>query len=254
MNAGIEQPDLGELVVKLDDDMTVEPDWFQGMKAATGRWPEVDVFCGRILVAWPDGTPPPSFEHPSLSWIFSALDCGDREVPVFNRDLPITSGNYWIRKRVFERGFRYEHKWLADPNILVRLAEAGCQGMAVPDAVMHHRVQDHLLDRDGVWARAMSVGRNMPLELLLSPRINRKAELLRDHPLLFRLVCVAGMARWALAYSTAGRRNAEDAVFGRRIVAFQGVIANWSGLRHARSIRRRQRLVAKDPIARTDHI
>src|SRR5215467_9652284 len=46
LNRALAAGSIGEIIAVLDDDMSPHSDWFQGVAAICGRWPDKDIFTG----------------------------------------------------------------------------------------------------------------------------------------------------------------------------------------------------------------
>ncbi|MCA9414467.1 MAG: glycosyltransferase family 2 protein, partial [Candidatus Omnitrophica bacterium] len=111
LNHALDVGGLGALVVLLDDDMSVHPGWFQGVKSISNRHPDCDYFTGRTILSWPDCEVPAWAHHRFLRpWAFSFIDYGDQDVAV--KPGQWLSGNhYWFRSKVLEDGRRFLDFW-----------------------------------------------------------------------------------------------------------------------------------------------
>src|SRR5262249_42421244 len=123
---------LGELLVFTDDDILVQPGWLSELWAASGRWPDADIFGGQILHHWPEDTP---------DWLRQrgrdgALNFGRYSYPQAEgpiQRLP-NGGNYALRARVLQ-GLRFRedlgpdagptYAMGSESELLKRLADSG---------------------------------------------------------------------------------------------------------------------------------
>jgi hypothetical protein len=219
LNRALAAGGLGELVAVLDDDMSVEPGWCQGVLATARRWPQADLFTGRSHVHWPDDSPPAWVHHPILQgWLFSVIGC-----PEADRQLePGTwySGNhFWFRSRVLCDGRRFEDTWLTEPCFMLTLTSAGSLGIQGPDAVVGHRIQPGLLVPEEALRRARRIGASFP-EVALDPRFRTPhGQLAQRHPLLARAYAAAEWFRWKAQVLRLGRATADCRRFGDRVYA-----------------------------------
>ncbi len=67
LNRGLHDAPLGDIVVFTDDDIAPTINWLEEIVAACDRWPQHDVFGGRILPRWPNGTRP-HWDYPSAAF------------------------------------------------------------------------------------------------------------------------------------------------------------------------------------------
>ena len=81
-----------------------------------------------------------------------------------------------IRQRVFGRGYRFDpdvgpsganYPMGSETDLTVRLAEAGFRAWFCPEAVVHHFIGAHQLDRKWILGRAVRFGRGMYRRQLL---------------------------------------------------------------------------------------
>ena len=236
LNCGISQEHLGDIVAFLDDDMSPEAGWWHGVKSICDRYPEHDFFTGRTHIIWPrDDIPGWAKVYAVQSWAHSVLDYGEHDHRFEADEWP--SGNmFWIRRRVLEQGFRFDESLNphysigVDAEFLLRLAEAGMTGVAGPDAVAGHRVQEGLLDVAHIRSRAIRMGRALARIRLDKPNTLRQARLLRDRPLTFRLATAANLVRGTASYLFAYTKPDHDARIVRQLVALLGMANNWEAL------------------------
>ena len=198
LNRAIESGPLGELVAVLDNDMSPDASWFEGVSAISTRRPDCDYFGGDIHVIWPEGPLPAWTQAPAIQgWAYSAFNRGS------NADQPIQTGNwlcggnFWFRSRVLQNGLRFENVWLAEARFILQLQERGARGIADPDARAGHRIQPQLLRRDVLLERAKKVGAGFAELRMRSGTITKQGRLLRRNPLLFYAVCTTGLLYWS---------------------------------------------------------
>lgn len=240
LNRGCGEGDLGEIVVFLDDDMSPENGWWRGVKSIVERHPDCDFFTGRSHIIWPREDVPGWARSPAVqSWAHSVLDYGPRDRPFQPGEWP--SGNmFWVRRRVFEQGFRFDESLNprysigSDAEFHLQLAEAGLKGVAGPDAVAGHRVQEILLDVPHVRSRALRMGRALARIRLDKPNTLHQARMLRDHPVTFRAVTAANLLRWMASYASGYAVRNRDARIARQLIALLGIANNWEALRTRR--------------------
>jgi hypothetical protein len=161
LNRALAAGGLGPLIAVLDDDMSVEPGWCQGVLATSRRWPGADFFSGRTQVLWPSGPIPPWALHcpPAVcGWLFSAGDRGAEDFRL--EESQCISGNFfWFRSRVLAAGRRFSDTWLTEPEFQLQLVAEGHWGVQSADAVAGHRIQRDLLEPAVALERAVRAGR-----------------------------------------------------------------------------------------------
>ena len=236
LNRALDSGSLGELVVLLDDDMSVDRGWFQGIRSISERYPDYDYFTGRTLIAWPDEEVPKWAHHRFLRpWAFSVIDLGEQDLPV--KPGQWLSGNhYWFRSRVLEDGRRFRDFWGAESNFNLQLAEDGYRGMIAADAVATHRIQPDLLKREVIWERAKKCGCAWAHHRLPYYKTIHHARRLHDHPLLARVFYFLNGIRWGLLFLRARLYRDSDRRFAESCVARVGFYSCVETLRIARKV------------------
>jgi len=200
LNRGLQECGGAELIAVLDDDITVDGNWFTGVRQITRRWPDKGFFTGSMRVAWPEKDVPEWAKNPMLaSWAFSALASqSDRHIGFGHW----ASGNhFWFRAKLLPPNYRFTDDWLCEPPLMLDLAERGFGGVIGPDAIAWHHVQPELLRGDVLRDRAMRVGRCFARARLKPYRRSvKQARLFKRYPIASRLFCRLNAARWSLAY------------------------------------------------------
>jgi glycosyltransferase involved in cell wall biosynthesis len=239
LNRGIQQEGLGEIVAFLDDDMSPDSSWWRGIHTVCERHPECDFFTGRSHIIWPtESIPGWARVYAVQCWAHSVLDYGEHEHPFLQGEWP-SPNMFWIRRRVLDEGRRFDEGRTAryhtgDIDFLLRLAEDGYQGVAAPDVVVGHRVQPELLDLDAIRRRAIRLGRSLALVRLDKPRTLPQARLFRNHPLVFRALSVANLARWSASYILAYAASQRDTRIIKQLVALLGIANNYQAVFYRR--------------------
>ena len=158
LDRGILECGGAEIIAVVDDDMTVDSGWFQGVHQITRRWPDRGFFAGSSYIAWPYEGVPTWARDPSLSsWAYSVL-ATDRDRMI--RPNCWASGNcFWFRACLLPKGYRFCDTWLTEPPLMLDFAERGFGGVVAPDARAWHHITSHLLDMDVIPRRAALEGR-----------------------------------------------------------------------------------------------
>lgn len=145
----------GEVVAFLDDDAWAEPEWLAELWDVYATDPAVACVGGRIVLDWPD-RPRPAWLRPSFWGLLGAYDLGPRRRDLGAGDLLPFGGNISFRRSVFEArgGFRTELGRRGarlgageEVELCVRVLRAGHRVVYAPDAVVHHLVLPHRLER-----------------------------------------------------------------------------------------------------------
>ncbi len=173
-NHALDTAELGEIVAFTDDDVVPHRDWLQQIAAACERWPEYDVFGGRLELIWPDGVAVPRWatENDRIRRVgFVEYDLGAEPKPYERGRCPV-GPNFWVRRSVFSRGARFDDSIGPRPGkqfgmgsemeFLFRLAADGIRPLYVPSAVVGHHVQVSLLDPRKMLERAIRSGLGKP--------------------------------------------------------------------------------------------
>jgi glycosyltransferase involved in cell wall biosynthesis len=221
LNRALDAGGLGDIIAVLDDDMSVHPDWFQGVAAICKRWPNKDVFTGSTHVIWPcDDVPDWAKKASLLGGMFSCMNIGNSDIPLEDGQW-FLGGHFWFRSRVLEGGRRFKDIWLTEPDFQLDLVEQGFCGVAGPDAIAGHRVQLELLQRDIALQRARKGGDRAWVRLQPYRKSVRQARLFQAHPWLARLYCVLNYLRWSLLYLASYLYPSDAGRFERRLIALE---------------------------------
>lgn len=201
LNCALEAGGLGDLVAVLDDDMSVESGWLQGVVAISRRWSQCDIFSGHTYPIWPDMPLPEWASHPVLQgWLFSVQGSRRGDVPLASGHW-FLGGHFWFRSRVLAGNRRFEDTWFTEPYFMLDLVADGYRGVRGPDAVAGHRIQPGLLDPGKALERASQAGRAFADVRLRRFRATvRNARLAHAHPFLARLYCAGAWVHWSLKY------------------------------------------------------
>lgn len=170
LNLGLAHIDAG-LVVFIDDDVALKPDWLQAYADAARRWPEHAIFGGPVTPVFPEQAP---------AWVQDERYV--RQSPVFARynprtdegltmDVPLGPNMAIRREAMGEQRFDERlgpggsHDLMGDETEFeFRLARLGYQPFVfVPTAGAEHRVRPEQMTLDYIWQRAYLWGRSMAL-------------------------------------------------------------------------------------------
>ena len=160
-------PELeGTLIAFTDDDVVVQPDWLVELAEGARRWPEHDIFGGRVLPLWPAEGPPP-FRHEFQGHAYAIADFARPEGPY---DVGWVYGpNLAIRGHVFRAGWRFDptvgpdgtltYRTGGESELLLRLSRAGHGAIYLPQACVLHQVREEQLRTSWLYGRAFRQGR-----------------------------------------------------------------------------------------------
>jgi glycosyltransferase involved in cell wall biosynthesis len=224
LNHALENGGLGEIVAVLDDDMSPEAEWLQGVVSLCRRWPEMDVFSGNSYVIWPPGNLPSWARRPSLlGWAYSVIHYGDKDKPLPASRWP--SGNhFWFRSRVLRNERRFADSWVAEARFVMDLVADG-HGMVVgPGSNCGHRIQPALLLERTIRERAAKTGRSFA-NVRMKPfrATSKQAAHFKKHPIIARMFCVLCLLRWGASYLFAAVRWSHDDRFEAKLCAIERI-------------------------------
>jgi glycosyltransferase involved in cell wall biosynthesis len=222
LNRALDSGCAAEIVAVLDDDITPHSDWFQGVAAIANRWPNADLFTGRSYVVWPPGTPPAFSRSGELAtWMYSIIDNGNEDTPMGNGRW-FSGNHFWFRSRCLASGVRFDDIWLTEPKFMLDLIERGFTAISGRDAVVGHRIQEHLLREAAIRERAVKVGRsNAEVRLRPYRRTVKHAVFLHRRPLLGRLFCFAKLVQSGWDWVRAKMHRSADRRFVATMIAIQ---------------------------------
>lgn len=155
----------GELLIFTDDDVIADPAWIANLVAAARRWPEATVFGGRIVLAFPPGTPEWLQQPLHGAMNFARYAPAQPEGPTL--DLP-NGPNFAVRACALE-GLRYRedigpeagamYAMGSETELIVRLRDRGSTMVYVPSASVQHVVQERQLGDRYLLGRSYRLGR-----------------------------------------------------------------------------------------------
>jgi glycosyltransferase involved in cell wall biosynthesis len=224
LNRALDDAALRDVVAFLDDDMTPEPGWFLGVKAACDTWPNRDFFGGRTPVTLPPGPIPTWTSVTKIrGWAFSAHDHGpaDSDIPLGEWPTP---NNFWIRSRVLKGGRRFPGNWATEPQFLLELYHDGYRGIRTGSAIARHRIQPRLLKEEVIRARAVLVGRSLAAIRLRPYKATKIGSLVYHHPILARCACAAFLGLWSFRYLSARLSPSRDSRFAGTVWALERIV------------------------------
>jgi len=200
-NRALEQVNLGEIVAFTDDDIYPRSDWLKAIISASEKWPGYSVFGGKIYIIWPD-IKIPQWAHSSQikSFAFAEHDYGNSECsyqPILGK-YPF-SGNFWVRRRIFADGRRFDDgvAWApknqilaTETKLLSELWHDGYKFLYCPESVVGHRITEKQLSIRYLIKRSYSAGRGVVHTESLC-----REELLNKHPLVWRFIRAGAIAK-----------------------------------------------------------
>jgi len=161
----------GELVLFTDDDILPEPDWLQEVRSGAARWPECNVFGGRILPQLPD--PDATIQYKDSFFMRCAYVIADWDLPEGLFPDVQENGGVWgpnmvIRRCVFDKGYRFntsigpsgkEYIMGSEAELTLRLFEAGMKAVYLPKTLVYHQIRKEQLEYRWLCDRYYRFGR-----------------------------------------------------------------------------------------------
>jgi len=141
----------GDLIAFTDDDVDVDPQWIYELCLAADKNSDIDVFGGPVYPKWE--SPPPSwYARHALGLLEGVSVHYDRPLDHLSLEVndsrPFIGANLMIRRKVFERGFRFredlgpkgDQSTRSEESVLIKeLLQAGHRALYVPTAIIYHR-------------------------------------------------------------------------------------------------------------------
>ena len=229
LNRARRESNPGDIFAVLDDDITVEPGWFQAVRGICHRWPQKGFFGGRTCIVWPAGPTPTWAHYPRLRGPFFSVQDAATEHAVPSGQW-VSGNHFWFRTEV-AAGLTFENCWLTEPRFMMDLTEKGFGGVVSPEAVAYHHIQRDLLDLENLRRRALLIGREFPRARLVPFRnCARQALLFKKHPMLARAGCLANVLRWAFWRGLATIEPKLPLQEARKLVALERMATSWGYL------------------------
>ena len=144
-NAGVSAAQA-DIIAFTDDDVVVKENWIAIIKRAFDENPGIQYVGGKILPQWTE--PPPQWLTVDHWWPLALLDRGDKRFYVnASNHLCLPTANAAFRREVFSQIglFLPEFSGREDHELVIRLLQAGGQGLYEPDLVVMASVQPERL-------------------------------------------------------------------------------------------------------------
>jgi hypothetical protein len=164
LNAALPRAE-GMLYVFSDDDAAPEPDWLAQIWSGARRWPDVTMFTGRVLPAWPPGHEPRDLRTDLLRSAYMVTAWGDEEG--FVAPDKMRGANMAIRAELFRQGCRFDtsigpaaglYAMGSELELSLRLSREGHRGVYLPRAVVHHEIRPEQMGERWLAGRAYRSG------------------------------------------------------------------------------------------------
>jgi glycosyltransferase involved in cell wall biosynthesis len=160
----------GDVLLFTDDDVTLAPDWLAAYAVALDRYPEADIFGGRILAKF-QGTRPKWLRDcnlPLLSGVLVNFDLGD-DLRLLSAGEPGPMGaSFAIRRRLVEAvgSFRVDLGRIGllngrseETEFIDRGLKRGAQRVYVGNALCWHKIQANRLTLPALYRHGVAKGR-----------------------------------------------------------------------------------------------
>ena len=148
----------------------VEVNWVKEIKGGAKRWESFDVFGGKILPVWPQGRDHEWTKLINDNFYATAFAVADWKIP----EGPYQAGKVWgpnmvIRRKVFERGFRFNtqvgpkgrtYVMGSETEFTKRLEYNGHKAVYLPKSLVYHQIREEQLNEKWIYQRAFNHGRS----------------------------------------------------------------------------------------------
>jgi len=165
LNHGIEQA-MGDLFLFTDDDVLPDRDWLIRVWECAKKNETVDLFGGRILPYWDMKSVPSYLNSVPLTAAYGITPADLPAGPV--QAGAIWGANMFVRKRVFDAGFRFNELVGPGPGNYImgsevefnlRVASHGYKTWYCPDAIVQHIILKHETTKKWIMQRAYKFGK-----------------------------------------------------------------------------------------------
>lgn len=170
-NAGLRES-VADLLIFVDSDLQFQPGWLEAYLEAADKYPEIEVFAGKVRVGLVEG-PVPDWLDLTGPWKRSCIvvqaDLGDelKVLPLTPECGPV-GPSMAFRRSIFEKVGIFDTQFGLRPGSLVagaeaeffdRLSRRGVSFCWVPGAVVDHPVKRQQMTRQYFLSRLHGVGR-----------------------------------------------------------------------------------------------
>lgn len=166
LNRGVSEA-RSDLLVFTDDDILASPDWLHALMQGAARWPDHDLFGGRILPVFPPGRKPVLEEsHPFYCAAYVVADWPQDEGPY--GPTQVWGPNMMVRARLFHEGWSFDpafgpkgtdYVMGSETEFTSRLADAGHTPVYLPAAGVEHQIREEQLGAPWLFGRSFRAGR-----------------------------------------------------------------------------------------------
>lgn len=167
LNRALREAALREIVIFTDDDILPGKDWLRQIVAACDRWPEFNIFGGKIEVVWPAGRELRISDRIKMI-CYGHHDFGS-EPRIYEKNWHPFGGNFWMRKKILA-GCSFDEAMGPRPksrisggesSLLVKLEKQGHGMLYCPSAVVSHLIEAKEMSSMALLRRAYRTGRGL---------------------------------------------------------------------------------------------
>lgn len=160
----------GKVYIFTDDDIIADPHWIESIWQGTLRWPEYNVFGGRILPAWP-ADKKPEFIEKGDCFFYGAYAIADWDIPEGCYTVRNVYGaNMAVRAKLFSNGVKFNPKigpeigkqyvMGSETEFLLRMEKAGNKAVWLPGALVYHQIREDQINCKWLLNRAFKNGKS----------------------------------------------------------------------------------------------
>jgi len=161
----------GNLVLFTDDDILPAVDWLHEVTSGADRWPECNVFGGRILphlTNADDEIPYQDSFFMRCAYVIADWDLPEGFFPDVQENGSVWGPNMMVRRCVFDEGFRFNtsvgpsgksYIMGSETELTRRLFNAGMKAVYLPNALVYHQIRDEQLEYRWLCNRYYRFGR-----------------------------------------------------------------------------------------------
>lgn len=156
----------GGLFIFADDDVITDKYWLRELWDGSNRWPDHDIFGGKILPKWPlKDHPFPDIDKKILIGTYGIADWNLGEGPC--QVEKVYGSNMAIRKKIFQKSWKFNGEigpcgenyiMGSETELLSRLEKAGFKAVYLPKAIVYHQIRKEQLGVKWLCQRAFKRG------------------------------------------------------------------------------------------------
>jgi glycosyltransferase involved in cell wall biosynthesis len=165
LNLGIERA-WGELLIFVDDDICPHDNWLNNIVKSSSDWPDNNIFGGQVIPRFPGNTPNWVVEGKFAAFVF-AIHSPQKHEGIYESEATPSGPNCWIKKRLFDKGIRYDTNIGpkgkgrvsgSELEFFNRMKETGNIPVYIPGASVDHRIQTFQTSKRYLLKRSFASG------------------------------------------------------------------------------------------------